>query len=152
MKLLIHRVRPGARLPTRASEAAAGLDLYACMSDEPNNWRDVAFGDPITVGTGIVIELPPTWTHEAQVRPRSGLARKHGVAAIVGTIDPDYRGEIMVTLVNHCHAAYRVAHGDRIAQLVISTMEARVQMVEVGTLAEMSETARGAKGFGSSGT
>ena len=99
------------------------------------------------VATGIAIALPDT--HEAQVRPRSGLAVKHGVTVLnsPGTIDADYRGEIKVPLINHGTDDFVIARGDRIAQMVVAPVTT-VELVEVETL---DETERGAGGFGSSG-
>jgi dUTP pyrophosphatase len=96
------------------------------------------------VPTGIAIQLPPG--HEAQVRPRSGLALKHSITVNFGTIDPGYRGEIRVVMFNLGRADYAVEKGDRIAQLIVSPYEA-VQWEE----GELGDTARGAGGFGSSG-
>jgi dUTP pyrophosphatase len=102
-------------------------------------------GERACLPSGIAVEVPPGY--EGQVRPRSGLARKFGVAAFVGTIDHDYRGEIGVTLVNHGSEAVVIGPGDRIAQLVVAPV-VRVELVEV---AELGETVRGAGGFGSTG-
>jgi len=96
------------------------------------------------VATGIAIELPPG--HEAQVRPRSGLALKHSITVTFGTIDPGYRGEIRVVMFNLGRADYIVEKGDRIAQLIVAPYDA-VQWEE----GELGDTARGAGGFGSSG-
>jgi dUTP pyrophosphatase len=99
------------------------------------------------VPTGLAIALPQGF--EAQVRPRSGLAVKHGITVLnaPGTIDSDYRGEIKVPLINHGQDDFVIARGDRIAQMVIARVEP-VELVEVATL---EETARGERGFGSSG-
>ena len=99
------------------------------------------------VGTGLSVEIPPGY--EGQVRPRSGLARKHGVTLLnsPGTVDPGYRGELQVTLINFGNVPYRVRVGDRIAQLVIGRY-ADVQWVEVESL---SASDRGTDGFGSTG-
>jgi dUTP pyrophosphatase len=102
-------------------------------------------GERVCLPTGIAVEIPPGF--EGQVRPRSGLARKLGVATFLGTIDHDYRGEIGVTLVNHGSEAVVIGPGDRIAQLIIAPV-VRVELVEV---AELGETMRGASGFGSTG-
>lgn len=99
------------------------------------------------IPTGLAMALPPQ--HEGQVRPRSGLAAKHGVTVLnaPGTIDEDYRGEVKVILINHGPLPFVVEHGMRIAQLVV----ARVASVEVQVVASLNETARGAGGFGSTG-
>ncbi len=135
-------------LPERASGGAAGLDLRANL--EPGQ-RDggltIAPGARALVPTGLAFALPEGW--EAQVRPRSGLALRHGVTVLnaPGTIDADYRGEVGVLLANLGAAAFTVAHGARIAQLVLAPAPA-VEMVEVAAL---DGTARGAAGFGSTG-
>jgi dUTP pyrophosphatase len=131
-------LHPSARLPTYATEGASGLDLYA----PGEAW--VQGGRQATILLGIAIEIPPGF--EGQLRPRSGMT-KRGIVAMLGTIDSDYRGEVAVTLRNHGHSPYRVEAGDRIAQLVIAPV-ARVTLVEA---AELSETARGAGGHGSTG-
>lgn len=141
--LLVTRLRPNAELPVRASAQAAGLDLRACL-EAP---LTLAPGERALVPTGIAIALPPS--HEGQVRPRSGLAAKHGVTVLnaPGTIDEDYRGEVKVILVNHGREPFVIVHGERIAQLVV----APVAYVPVQEVAALDETARGAGGFGSTG-
>jgi dUTP pyrophosphatase len=139
-RLLVKRLRPGARLPSRATPYSTGLDLHACL-DAP---IDVG-PDPTMVPTGLAIEVPPGF--DAQVRPRSGLASK-GVLSTFGTIDADYRGEVFVTLYTlGGRGPHTVRHGDRIAQLVIGRAEA-IDPVEVD---ELTETGRGAGGHGSTG-
>ncbi len=128
-----------------ATEGAAGLDLRA-VGTAVDRWVHV--GERLLFGTGIRLELPVGF--EAQVRPRSGMARNHGVMTVLGTIDADYRGEIGVLLINHGDKAYRVAPGDRIAQLVIAPV-VRAALVEVADPGELAPTARGAGGFGSTG-
>lgn len=125
------------------TEGAAGLDL-ASAADAPIT---IAPGQRLGVPTGWAVELPPG--HEAQVRPRSGLALRHGVTVVnaPGTIDSDYRGEVVVLLVNLGQEAYTIAPGDRVAQMVI----APVVRVAVEEVAALSETARGAGGFGHTG-
>jgi dUTP pyrophosphatase len=127
-QLKIQLLRPGARLPVRATEGSTGLDLYACI-ETPGF---VELGPDVTlVATGIAIEAPPGY--DLQVRPRSGLGRQ-GVNVVFGTIDSDYRGEILVSMYTFgTRDAYRVQHGDRIAQLVISRF-ADLSVVEVETL------------------
>ena len=132
-------------LPSYQSAYAAGLDLIAAVpADAPLR---LAPGARVLVPTGIAIALPPG--HEAQVRPRSGLAVKHGLTVLnaPGTIDADYRGEIQVLLVNHGSEAVAIPRGMRIAQLVVATV-ARAQLREVDTL---DPTPRGSGGFGSTG-
>lgn len=136
----------GLPLPAYQSTAAAGLDLIAAVPE----------GQPVTIApgayamipTGVALALPPGT--EGQVRPRSGLAAKHGVTVLnsPGTIDSDYRGEVSVILVNHGKAAYVVERGMRIAQLVI----ALVASVSVRRVEKLLETERGSGGFGSTGT
>ena len=141
-KLLIKRLTPTAILPAYAHPGDAGLDLYAdvAVSLEPGETR--------LVGTGISIELPPNT--EAQVRPRSGLALKHGITVLntPGTVDHGYRGEIGVILINHGHARFDVHPGMKIAQMVIASC----LTVELEEAAHLSGTARGEGGFGSTGS
>lgn len=130
-------------LPAYETAGAAGMDLRAALADGS---IALAPGARTAVPTGLVIALPGR--HEAQVRPRSGLALKRGVTVLnaPGTIDADYRGEIAVILVNHGAEPFEIAHGDRIAQLVVAPVT-RVRWTE----GEAGETARGARGFGSTG-
>jgi len=130
-------------LPAYQSAGAAGLDLLAAVE----RTLSLKPGRRALVPTGLVLELPRGF--EAQVRPRSGLALRHGVTVLnsPGTIDCDYRGEIQVLLVNLGDAAFAIRRGERIAQLVVQHVE-RVQMVES---AKASATRRGAGGFGSTG-
>ncbi len=133
-------------LPSYHSALAAGLDLLAAVpADAPLN---LAPGSRALVPTGIAIALPPG--SEAQVRPRSGLAARHGVTVLnaPGTIDADYRGEIQVLLVNLGGEAVAITRGMRIAQLVIAAV-ARAALSEVDSL---DQTHRGAGGFGSTGS
>jgi dUTP pyrophosphatase len=128
-------------LPERGSAQAAGLDLRAAVDVE------LAPGARALVPTGLVLAIPEGW--EGQVRPRSGLALKHGVTVLnaPGTIDADYRGEVQVLLVNLGEASVRLARGDRVAQLVLApVVQARLEVVPT-----LDPTARGAGGFGSSG-
>jgi len=132
-------------LPAYQSDGASGLDLLAAVpADAP---LTIAPGRHAAVPTGIAIALPSGT--EAQVRPRSGLARNHGVTVLnaPGTVDADYRGEILVLLINHGSAPFTVARGMRIAQLVVAEV-ARVRLNEVAAL---DGTPRGAAGFGSTG-
>jgi len=135
----------GLALPTYQSAAAAGLDLLAAVAD--NAPLVLAPGRHATVPTGLAIALPPGF--EAQVRPRSGLAARHGVTVLnsPGTIDADYRGEISVILINHGEAPFTIRRGERIAQMVI----APVARAELAVAASLSATDRGSGGFGSTG-
>lgn len=147
LPLRFHVLRPGlAREPGYATEGAAGLDLSAALAEPLLLPR----GEHRAVPTGIAIALPAG--HEGQVRPRSGLAARHGVTVLnaPGTIDEDYRGEVSVLLVNLGAADHVIEPGDRIAQLVIAPVR-RVTPEPVSRLAELGETARGAGGFGSTG-
>ncbi|MCP4656269.1 MAG: dUTP diphosphatase [bacterium] len=145
MKIRLRRFAHGKDLPLPqpASAGSAGLDLRAAVG-EP---RILAPGERMLVPTGIQLEIPRGW--EAQVRPRSGLALRHGVTLLngPGTIDSDYRGEVGVLLVNLGGDAYTIRRGERIAQLVV----ARVESVEWDEADRLSPSERGAGGFGSSG-
>lgn len=135
----------GLPLPAYQTGEAAGLDLTAAVPD--NEPVTLAPGQYALVPTGLAIALPAG--HEAQVRPRSGLAAKHGVTVLnsPGTIDADYRGEIKVILINHGPAPFVIRRGERIAQMVIAPV-LQAALVPVATL---SATDRGAGGFGSTG-
>lgn len=144
-RLRIQRLRSSATLPVRATEGAAGLDLCADLDAEVV----LSPGARVLVPTGLAIALPTG--HEGQVRPRSGLAAKHGVTVLnaPGTIDEDYRGELMVLLVHHGREPLVLEDGMRIAQLVVAPVtRARVLLGTVVT----HDTARGEGGFGSTGT
>jgi len=131
-------------LPAYATDGAAGLDLRAAI-EVPLELKP---GARALVPTGLVFELPGG--HEGQVRPRSGLAARHGVTVLntPGTIDSDYRGEVKVILVNLGETAFVVEPGTRIAQMVVAPVT-RASLVEAENL---SDSARGAGGFGSTGT
>ncbi len=135
--------RSGQPVPAYATALSAGMDLRACL-DAP-----VTLGplERALVPTGLFIALPPGF--EAQVRPRSGLAAKHGVTVLntPGTIDADYRGEIKVILVNLSNTPFEIVPGERIAQMVVARHE-RVEWEETDSL---DETERGTGGFGSTG-
>lgn len=136
----------GLPLPARQTAHAAGLDLSAAVdADDP---LSIAPGERVLVPTGFALQLPDGY--EAQVRPRSGLALKHGVTVLnaPGTIDADYRGEIKVLLINLGDEPFEIARGTRIAQLIVQPV-ARVGLIEVATL---DESSRGDGGFGSTGT
>lgn len=136
---------PELPLPAYASEGAAGLDLCAAVPvSEPMILRP---GARALIPTGFAMALPPGY--EAQVRPRSGLALKHGITVLnsPGTIDSDYRGEIGVVLLNTGDAPFTITRGDRIAQMVIASIcHARLQEVDA-----LAESQRGGGGFGSTG-
>jgi len=142
MQVRIQKLRPDAVVPTYAhgSQEDAGMDLRAVeeMTLEP--------GVPRMVPTGLTVEIPPGY--EAQVRPRSGLALTQAITMpnAPGTIDPGYRGEIRVILLNLGREAYTLHAGDRIAQMIVARYEA-VEWVE----GELADSARGTGGFGSSG-
>ena len=139
--LRVQRLRPGARLPERATPGATGYDLYACPDGEL-----VIGQEPTLVPTGIAVEAPPGY--DVQVRPRSGLSSK-GVQVTFGTIDSDYRGEVLVTMyVLPFREPHVVRPGDRIAQLVVGRT-AEVTIVEAEAL---SASERGSGGHGSTGS
>jgi len=139
---------PAVPLPRYETPGAAGLDLRACLAAED---RDAGLtlppGGRALVPTGLALAIPPD--HEGQVRPRSGLAARHGVTLLnsPGTIDSDYRGEVKVLLVNLGDENFIVRHGDRIAQLVI----APCRKVELTRTTDLDPTSRGSGGFGSTG-
>lgn len=136
----------GLALPAYETPQSAGMDLRAAIdADEPviipaGEWR--------LIPVGIAIALPAGY--EAQVRPRSGLAAKHGISCVntPGTVDADYRGEIRVNLINHGQADFTVSRGDRIAQMIIAPVTQAVWEVSES----LDETARGTGGFGSTGS
>jgi dUTP pyrophosphatase len=135
----------GLALPAYQSPQAAGLDLLAAV---PGDAPVILLpGQRALVPTGLTIALPPGY--EAQVRPRSGLAAKHGVTVLnaPGTIDADYRGEIGVLMINHGDVPFQLHRGERIAQMVIASV-VRAELVPAATL---SATERGSGGFGSTG-
>jgi dUTP pyrophosphatase len=140
-QLKVKLLRPGAALPRRATPGASGYDLYACIED-----GHVDLGPDVTlVPTGIAVEAPIGF--DLQVRPRSGLGRQ-GVNVVFGTIDSDYRGEVLVSMYTFgSRGTYRVNHGDRIAQLVVS----RLVDMEAVEAAELSPSLREAGGHGSTG-
>jgi dUTP pyrophosphatase len=145
--LRIARLPHGADLPLPAYQTAfaAGLDLHAAI---PTGAPVVlAPGAHATIPTGITLALPPGT--EGQVRPRSGLASRHGVTVLnaPGTIDADYRGEVAVILINHGSALFEITRGMRIAQLVISP----ISRVAVSEVEHLDDTGRGTGGFGSTG-
>jgi dUTP pyrophosphatase len=133
----------GLPLPSAKTRDSAGLDLAAAVGEAVI----LPPGGRALIPTGFAIALPPG--HEAQVRPRSGLAVEHGVTVLnaPGTIDADYRGEVKVPLINHGAEPFTVTRGMRIAQMVVAPV-AIVRLVEVD---ELDETVRGGRGFGSTG-
>lgn len=142
--LQVKVLREGARLPVRATELAAGLDVYAFL-DRP---RTILPGHWEAIPTGIAIRPPAG--HEVQVRPRGGLAYKYGLTILnaPGTVDEDYTGEVQVILINHGDKSYIVDSGERVAQLVVTP----VAYVAVERVEELPTTARGEGRFGSTGT
>jgi len=144
VRIAIRRLAPDLPLPAYATAGSAGLDLLAAVEREfvlpPSGFA--------AIPSGIALALPQGY--EAQVRPRSGLALRHGVTVLnaPGTIDSDYRGEIAVILVNHGNSTFTIARGMKIAQLVIAP-HARAEWQESATL---DDTGRGAGGFGSTGS
>jgi dUTP pyrophosphatase len=140
--LKVKKLHPNARLPRRATEGATGLDLFARIDSDSVMTLDK---QPKPIATGIAIEVPRGY--DAQIRPRSGLSAK-GVGVTLGTVDSDYRGEVMVTMyLFGARSQFEVRDGDRIAQLVISEVP-DLPLVEVQ---ELSPTRRGQAGHGSTG-
>lgn len=137
----VQLLRPGARMPFRASASASGYDLHACIEGPPI----IVTQQPVLVPTGIAVAVPDGL--DAQIRPRSGLARQ-GIVCTFGTLDADYRGELMVTLYAVAPGIrHAVRDGDRIAQLVIT----RLADVAFEQAEMLSLTRRGARGHGSTG-
>ena len=148
VKVFVHRLPHGKDLPPPAYQSleAAGLDLPAANeADQPVVLKP---GERALIPTGLSLELPPGF--EAQIRPRSGLALRHGVTVLnsPGTIDSDYRGEIKVLLINHGEQDFVVNRGERIAQLVLSAI-CRAELTETR---QLHTSNRGSGGFGSTGT
>ena len=144
MRIAIRRLATDLPLPAYATAGSAGLDLLAAVERE----FVLPPGGFAAIPSGIALALPAGY--EAQVRPRSGLALRHGVTVLnaPGTIDSDYRGEVAVILVNHGNSAFAITRGMKIAQLVIAP-HARAEWQESATL---DDTGRGAGGFGSTGS
>ena len=143
MIIKMKKLSPRAIIPSYMTELSSGMDIYACL----NNSIDILPMERQLIPTGISISLPKGY--EAQIRPRSGLALKYGITLLnsPGTIDADYRGEIKIILINLSNKAFKVNHGDRIAQMIISKVEkANIEIVET-----LDETNRGEGGFGSTG-
>lgn len=141
------KLNPNATIPKRMTPGSSGMDLHACCEEivlEQNR--------PVLIPTGLSMALPQGF--EAQVRPRSGLALKHGVTVLnaPGTIDADYRGEVGVILIKHRPGNFTIQHGDRIAQLVIAPIAIPGAIHIWDTEEELPETQRGTGGFGSTGS
>ena len=132
------KVQGAGALPVYSSPQAAGADLNAAED------LTLGAGEWASVGTGLQVEIPPG--HVGLVWPRSGLAVRHGIDTLAGVIDCDYRGEVRVVLVNHGREPYRIAAGDRIAQLLIQRVE-RAEFLR----SALGDSERGAGGFGSTG-
>ncbi len=143
MILKILRLPNNKSVPEYKTEGAAGMDLCAAI-DEPITLQPL---ERKLIPTGLKIELEHGY--EAQIRPRSGMSIKHGITLIncVGTIDEDYRGEVCVPVVNISNEAYTIQPEERIAQMVI----AKYEQAKIEVVTELSETERGAGGFGSTG-
>ncbi len=141
--LKIQRLPHNVNVPEYKTEGAAGMDLCAAIT-EPVVLKPL---ERKLIPTGLKIELEHGY--EAQIRPRSGLSIKHGISLIncVGTIDEDYRGEVCIALVNLSNQAYVIQPGERVAQMVI----AKYEQAKIEVVTELSETVRGAGGFGSTG-
>lgn len=137
--LQVCKLRENAKLPVRGKPGSAGLDL--CSVEE----KTIYPGEKEIISTGISIEMPEGYT--GLIWPRSGLAANHAIDVLAGHVDPDYRGEIMVVLINHGKASFKVDVGDRIAQLLIQPY-AHIDPVEANYL---GKTERGEGGFGSTG-
>lgn len=143
LRIAVQILRPGAVIPAYMTEHAAGMDLHAAL--------DAAVqlhpGERVLIPTGLALAIPPGY--EGQVRPRSGLALKHGLTLVnaPGTIDADYRGEVGVIVINHGQQTVSIAPGERIAQLVV----AAVNRVEFEQLDQLPATERNAGGFGHTG-
>lgn len=141
--LKIERLAHNKNIPEYKTEGAAGMDLCAAI-ETPVTLKPL---ERALIPTGMKIELEHGY--EAQIRPRSGLSIKHGITLIncVGTIDEDYRGEVCVPVVNLSNETYTIEPQERIAQMII----ARVEQAKIEVVAELTETVRGAGGFGSTG-
>lgn len=143
MKIQIRNLHSDLPLPKRSSELAAGFDLHAAVDATVT----MGPGERAVIPTGIALAIPAGW--EGQVRPRSGLAARHGIGVVnaPGTIDADYRGEVRVILINLGSEPFEIHRGDRIAQLV----PAPVPSCELEEVDELPDTVRGSGGFGSTG-
>ena len=141
MKLKIKKLKKEAIIPSYQTKEAAGFDLHSIEDIILNP------GERKLIGTGVAFEIE--YGYEVQIRPRSGLAFKHGITVLnsPGTIDSDYRGEIKILLINHSNEKFEIKKGDRIAQAVV----APVIQAEIVEVEELSSTERGEGGFGSTG-
>ncbi len=144
MNLKIKKLREDAKVPFRATQGSAGMDLSACLDEA----KTIKPGEILVVPTGIAIEIPSA-DYVAYIFARSGLGIKHGICLAngVGVIDSDYRGEVCVGLCNVSNKEYTVSPGERVAQMVISP----VSLMPVVEVDELSSTERGEGGFGSTG-
>ncbi len=142
-RVLIKKLHPEAKIPQYMTELAAGMDICAL----PEKSLTLAPGQRCLVPTGLAFSIPAGY--EIQVRPRSGLAIKHGISLVnsPGTIDADYRGEVSIIMINHGEDVLLINPGDRIAQLIVAPV-CQATLLEVS---ELSETARGTGGFGHTG-
>jgi dUTP pyrophosphatase len=143
LRVAVKILRPGAVIPGYMTDHAAGMDLHAALDAA----LQLQPGQRVLIPTGLALALPPGY--EGQVRPRSGLALKHGLTLVnsPGTIDADYRGEVGVIMINHGQETVSIAPGERIAQLVV----AAVNRVEFELIEQLPETERNAGGFGHTG-
>ena len=141
MEIRIRLLNDKAIVPTYQTDGAAGADLHACL-DEPVTLQP---GERALIPHGFAMALPRGY--EAQVRSRSGLAAKQGIAVLnsPGTVDSDYRGEVMTILINHGQEPFTVNHGDRVSQMVV----AQYETASFQTVTDLDATDRGAGGFGS---
>jgi len=139
----IKKIHPKAEIPEYMTQGSAGCDIKACLTDP----LSVLPGQRAVIPTGLAFGIPEGY--EIQIRPRSGLALKKGITVInsPGTIDCDYRGEVKVLVINHSDEEVVIAHGERIAQCVLN----KVNQIDWNLVEELSETARGVGGFGSTG-
>ena len=146
VKIRVLKLKERASLPDRRSEGAAGYDVYACL-EGPVILRPL---QRLKIPTGLVLEIPAACF--ISVRPRSSLALKHGITLInsPGTIDSDYRGELMIPMINLSDQNYQIDHGDRIAQLILE-MTAQMEYILEISKDSLSSTKRGGGGFGSTG-
>jgi dUTP pyrophosphatase len=142
-QVMVKKLHPLALIPKYMTELAAGMDICAVLVEA----LQLEPGQRALIPTGLAFAIPPGY--EIQVRPRSGLAIKHGIALVnsPGTIDADYRGEVCIILINHGQECFTINPGDRIAQLVVAPV-CQVDLIEV---VELSETNRGVGGFGHTG-
>jgi dUTP pyrophosphatase len=146
VKVAVWRKKEGVTLPVYMSGGASGMDLHACLEGP----LLLSPGARLTVPTGLFLSLPQGY--EAQIRPRSGLALRHGVTVLnaPGTVDSDYRGEVKVILINHGERTIEITHGMRIAQMVFAKVE-RVELSDAESPDQLDRTARTDGGFGSTG-